>query len=156
MGAYASGTPSATSADTIVRTGSSTNLSPAGGVQTTVLTALLPASTTATHRFVIHAQGDFVNFAASDYTRCSIAVNGNPVAGVAAMVGDPNAPGAWGPAAFVMPFSLVAGVTVPRSSTPSTATLQCDHDNSSGATPYVDADASMLIHKTASLTNATE
>jgi hypothetical protein len=152
--AYATATSvTTTSTDTVVSLTSNTNLSPTGGVQTPVLTLTFPRSSSGT-RYVLAAEGDFVNFGPSDYTRCVLVVSGQPVAGIAAMVGDPSMAGAQGPAGYVVPFSLYAGVKVPAAG--GTGVLECNHDHSNGATPYVDGSASLWAHKTGSLKTATE
>jgi hypothetical protein len=134
--------------DIVASSSSNTNLSPRGGAMTAILEMKLPASTRQTH-YVLAAQGDLVNFGASDYTRCNLVVNGTQVAAVSTIVGNPAANGAQGPAAFLSPFSLTGGVDVPASG--ATAVLRCWHDNTNGATPYVDVGASVWAHQTASL-----
>jgi hypothetical protein len=120
---------------------------------TPILTLTFPASSSATH-YVLAAQGDIVNFGASDYTRCNLPVNGTQIGAVSTIVGNPTASGAQGPAAFQSPFSLTGAVNVPA--TGGTGVLQCWHDHTNGATPYVDGDASVWAHRTASLKTATE
>jgi hypothetical protein len=90
-----------------------------------------------------------VNFGPSDYTRCNLVVNGTQVAAVSTIVGDPNASGSQGAAPYLSPFSLTGGANVPA--TGGTGALQCWHDNSNGATPYVDGGATVWAHKTAGL-----
>lgn len=154
--AYAatSSTVSASATDTVVTLASANrSLSVTGGEMTPVLMLRLPDTHKASH-YVLAAQGDLVNFGPSDYTRCNIVVNDHQVAAVSTIVGDPSAPGTEGPAAFVSPFALTGGVTVPK--TGATAVLQCWHDNTFGATPYVDTNASLWAHRTASLHLGTE
>jgi hypothetical protein len=139
--------------DTVVSTASSTNLSTTGGVMTPVLSLTLPTSSGGQH-YVIAAQGNFVNFGPSDYTRCRVVMNGTQISSVTATVGDPTQSGNMGPAGYVVPFSLTGGTNVPASG--GTAVLQCWHDDSNGATPYLDGNASMWAHKTGSLKIATE
>lgn len=76
------------------------------------------------------------------------------MAATSTIVGAPTATGAMGPAAFLSTFAMAGGVTVPRGG--ATAVLQCWHDNTFGATPYVDANASLWAHRTASLHVGTE
>ena len=127
---------------------SNTNLSTTGGPMTPVVRVKLPTAPAGT-RFVLTAQGDLVNFGPSDYTRCSLVVNGTQVAAVSTIVGDPSASGSEGPAAFLSPFALTGGVDVPASG--GTAVLECWHDDTNGATPYVDIGASVWAHRTESL-----
>jgi hypothetical protein len=134
--------------DIVASSASNTNLSTTGGAVTTIVAMKLPASSSQTH-YVLAAQGDIVNFGASDYTRCNLVVNRTQVAAVSTIVGNPAATGAQGPAAFLSPFSLTGGVDVPASG--ATAVLRCWHDNTNGATPYVDVGASVWAHQTASL-----
>ena len=152
--AIASATASAT--DTVVTLTSNTNLSPDGGVTTTILSLTLPGSSTLATHYVLSGYGDLVNFAASDYTRCNIVVNGNQVAAVSTIVGDPSASGGQGPSGLLSPFGLTGGVTVPAGTTSENAVLQCWHDSTLGAMPYVDANASFVAHRTSSLKVATE
>ena len=155
--AWAASGISASTIDTFVSTSHNINLSTTGHVVTPILTVTLPTSRSATRNYVLEASGDFVNFGPSDYTRCAIAVNGTETIGVAAMVGDGSQFGAQGPGAYVMPWSLKWAVSLPPTSAgPATADVECAHDNSNGAGPYVDAGASLWVHKTASLSVATE
>jgi len=75
--------------DTVVTLTNNTSLSPTGGVPTTILSLSLPGSSTGSVHYVLSSYGDLVNFSPSDYTRCAIQVNGNLVAAVATLVGDP-------------------------------------------------------------------
>jgi hypothetical protein len=152
--AYAASTSvTASSTDNVVTRSSGTTLSTTGGTLTPVITVALPSSTNGTH-YVLAAQGDLVNFGPSDFTRCILVVNGSQVAGVSTMVGDPTASGARGPSAILSPFSLTGGANVPAAG--ATAVLKCSHDVSNGATPYVDAGASLSAHRTTSLKIASE
>jgi hypothetical protein len=152
--AYAASTSvTASATDTVVSLAASKNLSSKGGTKTAILTLALPASTSGT-RYVITAQGDFVNFGPSDFTRCQVVVNGSQISSVSATVGDPGQSGSAGPAGQVVPFSLTGGINVPASG--GTAVLRCWHDSSNGATPYIDGNASMWAHRSPSLKTATE
>jgi hypothetical protein len=152
--AYAASTSVTTSSkDTVISLGANTNLSVTGGEKVPLLTLDFPRSSKATH-YVLAAQGDLVNFGPSDYTRCDLVVNGNEIASVSTIVGDPTPGGTQGPAAFLSPFSLTGAATVPASG--GTGVLQCWHDNTNGATPYVDSNASVWAHRTGSLKTATE
>jgi hypothetical protein len=143
-------TPTASTADTIATKTTGTFLGTTGGAWTTVETLNLPPG-----KFVLHASGDFVNFGPSDYTRCVIVVAGAHTAGVSAMVGNPSLSGARGPATLLAPFALVGG-TINATSTIELAALQCEHDTSNSANPYVDGDVSFWAHKTGGLTLANE
>lgn len=154
--AVAAGSVTASATDTIVASTASTTLSTTGGVETTILTLTLPGSATISRHYVLTASGDVVNFGPSDYTRCQIFVNSTQIAAVSMIVGDPSALGALGPAGFLSTFAEVGGVTIPAGTASETATLQCEHDFSDGATPYVDPGASLTSHRTSSLKVATE
>jgi hypothetical protein len=143
--AASAGTPTATKTDTIATTTKSVHLSATGGILTTIATLNLPPGA-----FVLHASGDLVNFGPSDYTRCQIFAAGTQIAAVASFVGDPSLSGARGPASRISPFALTGGAVNPTTSTV-LAALRCSHDVSLGATPYVDADASLSAHKTSGL-----
>jgi hypothetical protein len=152
--AYAASTSVTASAiDTVVTLHANTSLSPTGGVNTPILTLTLPTSTSGTH-YVITAQGNFVNFGPSDYTRCAIVFRSTQISAVSATVGDPAQSGSVGAAGLAVPFSLTGGLNVPASG--GTAVLRCSHDFTNGSQPYVDANASMWAHKTSSLKTATE
>jgi len=153
--AYATTQPSVTAAgsDTVVTTTHNINLSTTGGQETPIITVTFPTASTPEH-YVIAAQGDLVNFGPSDYTRCELVVGTSTIANVSTIVGSPTAKGSMGPAGYLSPFALTGGATVPASG--GTAMLECDHDNTDGATPYVDSDASVWAHNAASLTTGTE
>jgi hypothetical protein len=53
------------------------------------------------------------------------------------------------------PFALVGGADNATTGVV-TAALQCEHDNSNGANPYVDPDATFWAHNTNSLQLTTE
>lgn len=149
--AYAtSSTPTASKTDTIVTTTTNVHLSATGGVLTTIATLNLPPGA-----FVLHASGNLVNFAPSDFTRCQIFVAGTRVAAVSTLVGNPGLSGAAGPAGLLSPFAMTGGAVNPTTSTV-LAALRCSHDRTNGATPYVDANASLWAHKTTGLKLATE
>jgi len=149
--AYAAtaGTPTATKTDTIVTTTGIKSLSAEGGTRTTIIRINLPRGA-----YVLDASGDLVNFGPSDYTRCQISVAGTQVAAVSTLVGDPAASDAQGAAALVAPFALTGGVIVTRAN--AQAILRCSHDDTNGATPYVDSNVSLWAHKTSALKTATQ
>lgn len=149
----ASTTMTASKTDNLVSSTANTNISTTGGVWTPILTMQLPTSTSHT-QWVLSASGDIVNFGPSDYTRCQIVVNGIQIAAESTIVGDPNQSGAEGPAPFVSPFSLTGGADAPKSG--GIVHLNCEHDHSNGAGPYVDAGVALLAHQTTSLSLATE
>ena len=151
-GAYAI----ASAIDTVVTSTANTNLSTTGGVPTTILSLTLPGSSTNSVSYVLSSYGDLVNFGQSDYTRCAIRVNGNLTAAVATLVGDPSTSGNEGPAGFLSTFALAGGVTIHAGTASESAILECAHDNTNGATPYVDQSASLVAHRAASLKVITE
>jgi hypothetical protein len=137
-------TVSATAADTIAVHGGGTYLSANGGVETPIMSIALPQG-----KFVLSASGNLVNFGPSDYTRCQIVVNGTQVAAMSTAVGDPGQPGSIGPAGSLATVALVGGAVVGTGG--ATATLQCEHDYTNGATPMFDNVGSMWAHRTGSL-----
>lgn len=145
----ATSTPTASATDTVARSATSHTLPATGGSLATVLTLRLPAG-----KYVITAGGDFVNWGPSDYSRCRILVGSTQIAAVSTIVGSPDGAGSNGAAAFVAPFALTGGVSV--GSAGATAHLQCSHDQTNGSQPYVDANASIWAHRTASLQINTE
>jgi hypothetical protein len=152
--AYAASTAVTTSAtDTVVTTSHSVALSPTGNATTPIATLTFP-KTSAPTDYVLTAQGDAVNFGPSDYTRCALVVNGTQIGQVNTIIGAPADSGAEGAAGLVSPFSLARGVSVPAAG--GTGILQCWHDKTNGATPYVDPGASVWAHRTTSLTIGTE
>jgi hypothetical protein len=146
----------ASSVDTWVRTHANTNLSPTGAVPTTILTVQLPRSSSAPSRYVLTASGDIVNFGPSDYIRCGITIGGVEPSVPAAMVGDGSQAGAQGPGTFVMPITATDAVTLPAGTGVVNAILECHHDHTNGAAPYIDAGFAMWVHKTGSLTIGSE
>jgi len=134
--------------DTIATLKNNTNLSPTGGAVTRILTVTLPQMPSATP-YVVAAQGDLVNFGPADFVRCELRVNGIHIAAIATLIGSPSATGARGPAGAVTPFSLTGGATVPADG--GSAVLQCGHDATNGARPYVDQSATVWVHRAQSL-----
>jgi hypothetical protein len=132
-----------TTTDLLVRTTESTPLSATGGVQTVVEHVVLPPG-----RWVLYGDDSLVNFAASDYTRCTLFEGSTALSGHATMVGDPTAAGALGPAAFVATLSVVDAVSL---RTPTEVSVDCEHDHTDGAAPYVDADATLWAHRSSGL-----
>jgi hypothetical protein len=135
-GVRATAAPTANNADTIVTTTGNTSLSGTGGQPTTIIQIDLPPGA-----YVLHASGDLVNMGPSDFTRCFIMVNGTQVAAVATLVGD---------ASPLASFALTGGANDATGGNVTVA-LTCAHDNSNGATPYVDAFASLWAHETTGL-----
>ena len=113
-----------------------------------VLSLSLPAG-----RYLFHADGNLVDWAASDYTRCHIMVGSKQIASVSTVVGAGSVDGKDGPASILSPFSLTGAIAI---TAPRTATLQCWHDIDVTDPAYVDPGASMWAHKTDSLKVATE
>lgn len=144
--AYASMTSiTATATDTIAaHTSGGVFLSSTGGVNTPIVSMSLPQG-----HYVISANGNLVNFGPSDYTRCSIVVNGVQIAATSTVVGDSNQSGNVGPSDLLSTVALTGGVKV--GSAGATATLQCEHDYTNGAAPYFDNAGDMWAHRTSSL-----
>jgi hypothetical protein len=134
---------SATRTDTVVTASTAHGLSPSGGVFTDVLTLNLPSG-----KYVIQANGNLVDWSASDYTRCHITVGSRQIASVNTVVGAGSVDGKDGPAAILSPFSLTGAIAIKA---PRTATLQCEHDIDVTDPAYIDPGASMWAHKTDSL-----
>lgn len=149
----ASHTVSTTGTDTVVTVSHNVTLSDTGGTKTPVATLTFPKTSAVTH-YVLTGDGDAVNFGPSDYTRCQLMVNGTQVGAVSTIIGSPTASGNEGPAGWITPFSLAGAATVPTSG--GTAVLQCWHDTTNGAVPYVDGGATVWAHKTNSLIIGTE
>jgi uncharacterized repeat protein (TIGR01451 family) len=134
----------ATANDKLKFTTVNKNLSTSGATNVTIVSVSVPAGS-----WVLSAEGDFVNFGPSDYARCQLfaGVNPTPGGGITTTVGDPNLPGAQGPAAYVQAFAEIAAVT---SATGFTASLQCSHDHDTpppNGPPYVDAGATLWAHR---------
>lgn len=120
------------------------NISTTGGVETPIMTLRLPAG-----KWVLQADQTMVNFGPSDYSGCTIADTVNSDLNAhGAMVGDPNAVGALGPAAFVATMSETAAVSL---SAPTTVTITCSHQNTNGATPYINSNADLWAHRSSNL-----
>jgi hypothetical protein len=141
--------PAKTAATTTVQdyweqTHSNINISTTGGVETPIMTLKLPAG-----NWVLHADQTMVNFGPSDYAGCTIADTSNSDLNAhGSMVGDPNAAGAQGPAAFMGSLSETTAVSL---SAPTTVTITCSHQNTNGATPYINSNADLWAHRSANL-----
>jgi hypothetical protein len=133
--------------DVVVRTGAAHPLSADGDTRAVIISLRLPAG-----KWVLSAAGDLVNFGPSDYTRCQLVVRGHEVGAVSTIVGDPAPPESQGAAGFLSTFTVSAGIAL---SAPSTASLQCWHDNTNGASVYVDPGSTLVAHKTRSLQSVT-
>jgi hypothetical protein len=120
------------------------NLSGTGGVSTPIMTLRLPAG-----KWVLHADQTMVNFGPSDYAGCEIGDTANSDLNAHNnIVGDPNATGAQGPAPFVDTLSETAAVSL---SAPTTVTITCGHNNTNGATPYINSNADLWAHRSSNL-----
>jgi len=110
-------------------TSAKTNLSPNGGVPTTLLTLTIPKGS-----WLMSAKADPVNFGANDYERCGINVGGTIVDMSASNAGaDP----------FVVNIKSIAAVTTSQSTT---VQPFCQHDfNITGE--YVDPDSWLIVQK---------
>jgi len=120
------------------------SISTSGGVETPIMTLRLPAG-----NWVVHADQTIVNFGPSDYAGCTVADTSNSDLNAhGSMVGDPNANGAMGPAGFMGSLSETTTVSL---SAPTTVTITCSHQNTNGATPYINANADLWAHRSANL-----
>jgi len=120
------------------------NLSATGGVSTPIMTLKLPAG-----KWVLHADQTMVNFGPSDYAGCEIGDTANSDLNAHNnIVGDPNATGAQGPASFVDTLSETAAVSL---SAPTTVTITCGHNDTNGATPYINSNADLWAHRSSNL-----
>lgn len=119
-------------------------ISTTGGVATPIMTLKLPAG-----KWVLHADQTMVNFGPSDYSGCTIAdTSSSDLNAHGTMVGDPNAAGAEGPASFMATLSETAAVSL---SAPATVTITCSHQDSNGATPYINSNADLWAHRSSNL-----
>ena len=119
-------------------------MSATGGAETPIMTLALPAG-----HWVLHADQTMVNFGPSDYAGCTIAdTSNNNLNSHGAMVGDPNASGGQGPAAYMASMSETAAVSL---SAPTTVTITCSHQNTNGAIPYINSNADLWAHRSANL-----
>jgi hypothetical protein len=138
-------TPAATTVqDHWEQTHHNINISTTGGVNSPIMTLQLPAG-----KWVLHADQTMVNFGSSDFAGCTIADTSNSDLNAhGVMVGDPNASGAMGPASIVASLSEVAAVSL---SAPTTVTITCSHQNTNGATPYINSNADLWAHRSSNL-----
>jgi hypothetical protein len=142
--AAATATTSTAVQDYWEQTNHNINLSTTGGVSTPIMTLKLPAG-----KWVLHADQTMVNFGPSDYAGCEIGDTANSDLNAHNnIVGDPNATGAQGPASFVDTLSETAAVSL---SAPTTVTITCGHNNTNGATPYINSNADLWAHRSANL-----
>ncbi len=139
----ASGAIGSSTSDIVVSTSGSNTLSQTGGATTTIASVTLPPGS-----WVLTLHASLVNFGPSDYTRCSLYKNSTNIGGATATVGNPAGSGSMGAAAYV---STVSFATALRSSSSAGISVRCSHDSTNGSTPYVDAGASLVAHKSTSL-----
>lgn len=130
--------------DVVRQTASNVQLSPTGGVQTTVIAETLPAGS-----WVLAANAMLVGWGPSDYTRCQLYAGPNQVGAATTMVGAPSA-GSAGTGVYVATVALHGAYTRPNATAVS---LRCSHDTTraAGETPYVDPRATLWAHGTDSL-----
>jgi streptogramin lyase len=102
--------------------------------------------------YLLSANGDIANFAASDIARCYVYVGSTMVAQTATIAGSPTASGAVGPSGYVGGVALTAETTIPAYG--GYTTLRCSHANSNGAAPYIDAGATLSVLKTSAITTS--
>jgi len=120
------------------------NISTTGGVETPIMSRTLPAG-----HWVLHADQTMANFGPSDPGGCSIGDTSNHNLNThRTIVGDPNLAGARGPSAFAAVLSETAAVSL-RASTK--ITVFCEHDDSNGATPFIDPNADLWAHRSGKL-----
>ena len=136
-----------TTSDAVIKTTASTNLSSFGGVQTVVESLKLPKGS-----WVLHADNTIVNYGPSDYARCTLFSGATNSTAHAAMVGDGAQSGNQGPGTTVATLSETDSVTLTSGTVVS---VQCEHDISNGAVPYVDGDATLWAHRATSLVQQT-
>ena len=142
--AAATAVTSTTVQDYWEQTNHNINISTAGAVETPIMTLRLPAG-----KWVLHADQTMVNFGPSDYAGCEIGDTANSDLNAHNnIVGDPNATGAQGPAPFVDTLSETAAVSL---SAPTTVTITCSHQNTNGATPYINSNADLWAHRSSNL-----
>ena len=92
-----------------------------------------------------------MNFAASDYVRCTAFTGSTDQGGAASLIGDPDAAGAHGAGALVATISNAAAFTLSASTAVS---LRCEHDHTiASGGPYVDTGASLVAHQGTVLAN---
>jgi len=136
-------TVASTTKDVVVSSTSNKSLGTTGGTRTVIASAAFPAGS-----WVLTLHATMVNFGPSDYGRCELYQGATAIAGATATVGDPAQAGNRGPASLVSTLSLAYGVTL---AAPTTMSVQCSHDSTNGSTPYVDASASLVAHKSPAL-----
>lgn len=125
-----------------MRTTASTFLPSSGGAEATVSSLNLPAG-----KWIIHADDSAVGLnQTSDVVRCWLVAPGGVHVGHATQAGNAqNFP-------LVASLSDTVGIQL---ATAGTVYNTCSHDNSTGGTYWIDADATMTAHKTGSLTLTT-
>ena len=123
--------------DFVVRTTSATLLSNTANVKSTVASLSLPAG-----NWVIHADDSAVGLnSIADVVRCNLVV-GTRSASHATEVGNSSG----------YPLVATVGITIGvRLTTATTVFNRCWHDNTTGSSYYIDPDANLWAHKTASL-----
>jgi hypothetical protein len=113
----------------------SVQMSSIGGSLTTIQTMKLPAGS-----WVLQAEQTVVNFDTPDYVGCNISDS---------TTSDLTAHRLYVGGAYpVMTDSETAAVVLTG---PSTISIECEHDDTNGAEPYVDPNADLWAHRATSL-----
>jgi hypothetical protein len=140
----ATATAATTVQDYWEQTSHNITISATGGAETPIMTLALPAG-----HWILHADQTMVNFGPSDYAGCQIGDTSNSnLNSHGAMVGDPNASGAQGPAGYMASMSETAAVSL---SAPTTVTIFCSHLDTNSAIPYINSAADLWAHRSSSL-----
>lgn len=138
-----------TYADMVVPHSDSTTLGTAADTEVRVMSAVLSSGA-----FVVSANGDVVDYDASDYVRCQLVDNDDgtdtTIATSASIVGNYASDGGAGQAQVVAGLALTGSVTV-APNTKNVVVLECDHDRDNGAAPYFDEHGDLWVHATDSL-----
>ena len=142
-GATAAGAVNSTTSDVVVSTSASKTLSKTGGAAVTIASVTLPQGS-----WVLTLHASLVNFGPSDYTRCSLYTSSTNIGGATATVGNPVGTGSMGPAAYVSTISFATAI---RTSSNAAISIRCYHDSTNGSAPYVDGGASLVAHRSPSL-----
>jgi hypothetical protein len=141
----AAGVPASTTvSDYWEQTHHGINISTTGGVETPIMSRTLPAG-----HWVLHADQTMANLGPSDFGGCSIGDTSNHNLNThRTVVGNPNLAGAKGPSPLSTVLSETAAVSLSASSK---ITVFCEHDNSNGATPFIDPNADLWAHRSSRL-----
>ncbi|RLU79735.1 hypothetical protein CTZ27_36515 [Streptomyces griseocarneus] len=133
--------PHLTTAQDVVRqTSSAVTLSTRGGVATTLASVTVDAGS-----YVLAGNATLVYWGSSDYSRCTLYAGETVLGGAATVVGNPAGAASAGTGVYAATVAVHGAVS---STSSTTVSLRCQHDNDRDSAPYVDPTATLWVHRT--------